>query len=260
MTIIKTRRPVAVKSTDPRKPAIVAALKDKYNCRKITCVEHDRDNGRFIGNTMNYNTTASATVAYQGGAPFVLAADIGLAPVKEVAKPATTEHPRIRLSDRVTVSACGGSIQVDGKHHSNRANMNTAMAAARKIIRQHIREASSTFVAAKPARTNTTDWTALDAAIAEVFTPDMTIAQVVKAVAPTHRAGTLPQTFYRQVRKRLQVAAAKGVATLVKTNRTSREVADEDRRRYLAEQHLWVAHEEDSVDRADAYYSHRLGF
>jgi hypothetical protein len=43
-----------IKSTDPRKPVIVAALKLLVNCRKITCVEHFGGDV-YGGNCMNMN-------------------------------------------------------------------------------------------------------------------------------------------------------------------------------------------------------------
>jgi hypothetical protein len=47
-----------IKSTDPRKPAIVAALKQKSGCRKVTTVLEIAP-GVYEGNCMNPNGTAS---------------------------------------------------------------------------------------------------------------------------------------------------------------------------------------------------------
>lgn len=51
----KARKPVGITSYDDRKPAIVAALKAAYNCRKVTTLKHDRDAGLYRANVMNFN-------------------------------------------------------------------------------------------------------------------------------------------------------------------------------------------------------------
>lgn len=38
-----------IKSSDPRKPAIMAAIKRKANCRKVTCVAYEPDTNTFSG-------------------------------------------------------------------------------------------------------------------------------------------------------------------------------------------------------------------
>ncbi len=45
----------AIKSTDPRKPRIVAALKKKYDCRKITTVKMDTTRKVVTATVMNRN-------------------------------------------------------------------------------------------------------------------------------------------------------------------------------------------------------------
>ena len=42
----------AIKSTDPRKPLIMAAIKRKANCRKVTCVAYEPDTNTFSGVAM----------------------------------------------------------------------------------------------------------------------------------------------------------------------------------------------------------------
>ena len=55
-----------VTSSDPRKPAVMAAIKHHYNCRKVTNVT-DHGDGVFSGHVLNLNGKASPMECYEHG-------------------------------------------------------------------------------------------------------------------------------------------------------------------------------------------------
>lgn len=59
-----TARGKSIHSADPRKAAIVAALKAASGCRKVTTVKETKD-GAFFGNCMNPNGAASVQGFWQ---------------------------------------------------------------------------------------------------------------------------------------------------------------------------------------------------
>ena len=71
-----------VTSSDPRKPAVMNALKRKSRCRKVTQVTHDTTTNTFSGNCMNPATgsawTATERMAKPAGVFTVTAEECGL--------------------------------------------------------------------------------------------------------------------------------------------------------------------------------------
>jgi hypothetical protein len=62
-----------VTSSDPRKPAVMNALKRKSGCRKVTQVSHDTTTNTFSGNCMNPSSPDA-----QSGRHTVTAEECGL--------------------------------------------------------------------------------------------------------------------------------------------------------------------------------------